>query len=295
MSPFRSSMLVLGALAVRALALDPSQPISSYMRTRFAKEDGLPSGSLDVILQTRNGFLWVGTDGGLVRFDGTHFATIELSPQTPTEGPWSALAEGREGDLWAGTDRGLLRIPSAALDQFGPLPSISYELGKKAAITALHVSSDGTVWAGTDDGLYRLDGEAFSTVLSNRSISRIEEASNGHLLIVTSKGFVEWDGALVVEHPGLAARLGIPDNKIYHVMEDRAGVRWYCTSAGVAREIHGSIERIQPYGIHVSPEAYRAYEDHEGNVWLNLAGGPFRATATGLDPVPREHARYIYA
>ena len=295
MCPFRVRMLVLGALAVRALALDPSQPVNSYMHTRFAKEDGLPSGSLNVILQTRNGFLWVGTDGGLVRFDGTHFATIEFSSQTPMEGPWSALAEGREGDLWAGTSRGLLRIPSAALDQFGPLPSTSYDVGKKAAvITVLRVSGDGTVWAGTDNGLFRFDGRAFSTVISNRSISRIEEASNGHLLIVTSAGFVEWDGERVVEHPGLAARLGIPENKIYHVMEDQAGGRWYCTAAGVAREIHGAIERVQPYGMHVSAEAYRAYEDREGNVWLNLAGGLYRATATGLEPLP-EHARYIYA
>src|SRR5277367_6926359 len=133
---FCASMLLLGAFAVRALALDPSQPISSYMRTRFAKEDGLLSGSINVILQTRNGFLWVATAAGLIRFDGTHFATIEFSPQTPTEGPWSALGEGLEGDLWAGTGTGLLRIPSAALDQFGPLPSISYQVGKAAAITA---------------------------------------------------------------------------------------------------------------------------------------------------------------
>jgi signal transduction histidine kinase/ligand-binding sensor domain-containing protein len=252
---------------------------------------------VNVILQTRNGFLWVGTDGGLARFDGRIFTTIELSPQIPTEGLSRALAEGPDGDLWAGTNTGVLRIPSAALDQFGRLPSTVYHPGSGAsdAINTLHFTRDGVLWAGTDGGLYRLDHGTFSTVLPNVSVSRIEEASDGHLLIVSSAGFVEWDGARIVEHPDLAARLGIPANKIYHVMEDHTGARWFCSVAGVARETRGSTERLQPYGIHVALEAYRAYEDPQGNVWLNLAGWLYRATSRGYEAVSDVHARYIYA
>jgi signal transduction histidine kinase/ligand-binding sensor domain-containing protein len=293
----RASMLLLSAFAGHVLALDPAQPVGSYMRTRFTTEDGLPSSVVNVILQTRNGFLWVGTGDGLARFDGTHFTTIEFSPQTPTEGLSRALAEGPDGDLWAGTNAGVLRIPRAALDQFGRLPASVYHLGSRAsdAINALHFSRDGVLWAGTDGGLYRLERGAFSNVLPNVSVSRVEEASSGHLLIVTSEGFVEWDGARKVEHPDLAARLGVPADKIFHVMEDHSGARWLCTAAGVARENHGAIERLQPYGIRVSLEAYRAYEDAQGNVWLTLAGGLFRAIAGGYEPVPDVHARYIYA
>jgi ligand-binding sensor domain-containing protein len=190
MSPFRASMLLLGALAVRALALDPWQPVGSYSRTRFTKEDGLPSSTVNVVLQTRNGFLWVGTNGGLARFDGTHFTTIEFSPQTPTDGLSRALAEGPDGDLWVGTNTGVLRIPSAALDQFGRLPSTVYHPGSGAsdAINVLHVGRDGVLWAGTEGGVYRLERGAFSTVLQNVSVSRIEEASSDHLLIITSEG-----------------------------------------------------------------------------------------------------------
>jgi signal transduction histidine kinase/ligand-binding sensor domain-containing protein len=297
----RACVLLLGAFAGQALALDPAQPLSSYLRTRFTKEDGLPSGLVNVILQTRNGFLWVGTDGGLARFDGTHFTIIEFSPQTPTEGLSRALAEGPDGDLWAGTNAGVLRIPAAALDQFGRLPAAFYQPGSGAGdtINALRFTPDGILWAGTDAGLYRLDPRgnhpAFSAVLPNVSVFRIEEASSGHLLIITSEGFVEWDGARIVTHPDLSARLGIPANKIYHVMEDRTGTRWFSTMAGVARDHHGSIERLQPYGIHGALESYRAYEDHEGNVWLNLAGDLYRATAGGYEPVPGLQARYIYA
>src|SRR5580700_7433780 len=125
----RASVLLLGALAGQALALDPAEPVSSYLRTNFTTQDGLPSSVVNVIMQTRNGFLWVGTGDGLARFDGTHFTTIEFSPQTPTEGLSRALAEGPDGDLWAGTNRGVLRIPSAALDQFGRLPARVYHAG----------------------------------------------------------------------------------------------------------------------------------------------------------------------
>ena len=295
-SVLRASILLFGALGSQALALDPAQPVNSYLRTRFAKEDGLPSSVVNVILQTRNGFLWVGTNGGLARFDGTHFTTIEFSLQTQTDGLSRALAEGADGDLWVGTNTGVLRIPSAALNQFGRLPSTVYHPGSGAsdAINVLHVGRDGVLWAGTEGGVYRLERGAFSAVLQNVSVSRIEEASSGHLLIITSEGFVEWDGARLVKHPDLPARLDIPTNKIFHVMEDHTGARWLCTAGGVARETRGSIERLQPYGIHVALEAYRAYEDPQGNVWLILAERLFRATATGYEPVQDIRARYVY-
>src|SRR5260370_32239795 len=261
-SVLRASILLFGVLDRRAMAPDPSQPGSSYLRTRFAKEDGLPSTVVNVILQTRNGFLWVGTNGGLARFDGTHFTTIEFSPQTPTDGLSRALAEGPDGDVWVGTNMGVLRIPSAALDQFGRLPSTVYHPGSGAsdAINVLHVGRDGVLWAGTDGGVYRLERGAFSTVLQNVSVSRIEEASSGHLLIITSEGFVEWDGARFVKHPDLPARLDIPTNKIFHVMEDHTGARWLCTAGGVTPQTPCTIEPLQPSRIPVNPYPHPAYQ-----------------------------------
>jgi ligand-binding sensor domain-containing protein len=124
MAVLRASLLLLSFVAGQLLALDPSQSVSTYLRTRFTKEDGLPSGAVNVILQTQDGFLWIGTDNGVVRFDGTNFTTIEFSPQTPTEGLSRAMAEGLDGDLWAGTNKGVLRIPKASLAQFGPLAAM---------------------------------------------------------------------------------------------------------------------------------------------------------------------------
>ncbi len=145
---------------------------------------------VNVILQTRNGFLWVGTGAALDRFDGRHFTTIEFSPQMQTEGLSQCFGRrARWRSVGGHKLTGVLRIPRAALDQFGRLPAKVYHAGAGPAdsITALQFSGDGVLWAGTDRGLYRLERGAFSTVLPDVSVSRIEKASNGRLLIVTSR------------------------------------------------------------------------------------------------------------
>src|SRR6266576_1912844 len=92
-----------------------------------------------------------------------------------------------------------------------------------------------------------LDGK-FSTIIPELWTSRIEEASNGNLLVITSKGFVEWDGKQIIRHPNLPARLDVVQHGIFQVLEDHTGTIWYGTTAGVARERGGSIERLKPRG-----------------------------------------------
>src|SRR5258706_11726638 len=113
-----------------AHAVDPNQPATSYIRTTFTVEDGLSSNVVNTIVQTRNGFLWIGTDAGLDRFNGKHFTpTYFRGPRTTPQGIVSALAEGPDGDLWVGTRNGLVRIASAALDHFDRSLSIFYHPG----------------------------------------------------------------------------------------------------------------------------------------------------------------------
>ena len=73
--PIRLCFLLLLLLLARDVrALDPSQPVDSYIRTRFTDEDGLPANVVDDIVQSQDGFLWVIINGNyLTRFDGRHF------------------------------------------------------------------------------------------------------------------------------------------------------------------------------------------------------------------------------
>src|SRR5882724_2351814 len=113
-------LLIFLAVATQiVLAVDPNRPTNSYIRTSFTVEDGLSSNVVNAIVQTRNGFLWIGTDAGLNRFDGRHFTPIYfLGPGSSPQGIVSSLAEGLDGDLWIGTSAGLVRIARPALDRF---------------------------------------------------------------------------------------------------------------------------------------------------------------------------------
>jgi signal transduction histidine kinase/ligand-binding sensor domain-containing protein len=285
-----AALLFVAAVPNLSFALDPSQPFSSYLQTHFTREDGLPSGIVDDIVQSRDGFLWLIVNGQyLARFDGQHFTGFDEPPTV------RALAVAPNGDLWLGTSDHLKRIPAAALNQFGRLPGVSYYPGPggSSKIVCLHVSRDGALWVGTTAGLYRFADGSFSPIMRELAIHRIEEASNSHILAITSTGFIEWDGSHAVEHPQIAAELEVKPEEVFQVLEDSHGVTWFCTSKGVARRIGKSIEKLRPY----SPEGHgatRAYEDPQGNVWFLKVDGLYRATASGLElAFPSQNLRWI--
>src|SRR5882724_10019683 len=94
--------LILLAVATQCvLAVDPNRPTTSYIRSSFTVEDGLSSNVVNAIVQTGNGFLWIGTDAGLDRFNGRHFTPIYFrGTESTPQGTISSLAEGPDGDLW---------------------------------------------------------------------------------------------------------------------------------------------------------------------------------------------------
>jgi PAS domain S-box-containing protein len=292
------------ACCVSAHALDPNQPATSYLRTIFTVEDGLRSNVVNAIVQTRNGFLWIGTDAGLDRFDGRHFTPIYFrGPSSTPQGTVSALAEGLDGDLWIGTGAGLVRIARPALDRFDRSLSVFYHpgAGMSDEITRLHCTRDGVLWVGTSAGLYRFAGNRFETVIPLDYISRIEESADGHLLIISSKGFIELDGTRVVSHPGLSDQLGVdlgaggPSGiQVFHVFQDRSGVLWFCTAKGLARRVNGSIERFQPYGGK-GQSFQRVYEDPQGNLLAYSLDGVFRVAGTKLELLAAKMIRCISA
>ena len=278
--------VVIMIVACRALALDPSQPASSYIRKVFTIEDGLPANEVHDILQTQNGFLWVGTDAGLARFDGERFTPINIGRGVAQQISVRSLLTTPEGDLWAGTDAGLVLIPRAALDHFDRALVTMYHVraGQSDQILCIHLSRAGTLWVGTSGGLYRFDRGNFVSIIPHEMISRIEDSPDGHLLIITGHGFVKWDGARIIAHPEIAQQLGVSTNSVFHVFEDHEGVTWYCTSKGVARSVGGRITRIEPYGV-THGAAWRVYEDPQGSIWVLTHLGLFRASATGLEPL----------
>ena len=199
-------LCLLVVIAGRGFAEDSSHIDSNYVRTDFTIEDGLPHNTIDAIIQTDNGLLWVGTGSGLASFDGRSFISVRLQiPGAPPPGAINALAVGPNGDLWVGSDAGIVRIPKAELNDPYIAVSSAYRLGKEQSdeIDSLFCACDGTIWAGTNHGLYRFDGKQFDTAISSVYVSRISQAIDGRLLLINGEGLLEYDGTHVTQHSGL--------------------------------------------------------------------------------------------
>src|ERR1700730_15576541 len=126
----RRAVLLVGLLigfGGRARAIDLPES-AGYVRKNFTVEDGLLSNNVNALLQTRDGFLWIGTQDGLLRFDGRHFTPIQFLPQASPI-LVSALAEAPDGALWVGTRAGLARIPSPGSSELGRTVSSIYHSG----------------------------------------------------------------------------------------------------------------------------------------------------------------------
>src|SRR5580658_6517752 len=143
-------------LAVRLDAVSRRDLPDGYTRRVWQTQDGLPENTVQAFAQTPDNYLWIGTGGGLVRFDGAAFVVYSRD-NTPAirDDSIFCLTTGRDGTLWAGTDgAGLLRYDHGTFRSYRTAQGLTNEF-----VRAVFESRDGTLWVGTDDGLFRLDGE----------------------------------------------------------------------------------------------------------------------------------------
>ena len=147
-----------GALA----ALDPSRRLTQYAHDAWTIDQGLPQGSVMALAEGAAGELWVGTQEGLVRFDGHRFESFEEIAGEPLPGPHVlALVVDRSGALWIGTDAGLVRWRPGA-----PVARWTEREGLPAnAVYSVAAGARGELWVGTQSGLARVRGERAETVV----------------------------------------------------------------------------------------------------------------------------------
>jgi ligand-binding sensor domain-containing protein/signal transduction histidine kinase len=129
-----------------------TSPELEYSCLNWGKEQGLPDNEVRALLQTRDGYLWVGTRTGLARFDGVRFTRIQDTALGGLENTHSiCLAEDQEGAVLVGTDDGLHRWTKGTTTRFHFGPGAS-------CVTALFLDSQGRVWVGNWKGTHRFQG-----------------------------------------------------------------------------------------------------------------------------------------
>lgn len=170
-----------------AFAWDSSSPLAGRAHHIWRSEDGLLQDTAGALLESRDGFLWIGTEGGLVRFDGATFDHYSRS-NVPgfTHNEIRCLAEGTDGAIWIGTSEpGLYRFQGGGIRAFGPSDGLP-----DRPIRRLLRDRGGTLWAAPTEGpLLRFDGTRFQVLpseIAHLSIRALAEDREGGLWIGTA-------------------------------------------------------------------------------------------------------------
>ncbi|MEJ1931600.1 two-component regulator propeller domain-containing protein, partial [Nostoc sp. NIES-2111] len=142
---------MLLALALEGWALQPGRKIWHYGYAQWQDRDGLPQNTVQAIAQSTDGYIWLGTEAGLVRFNGRAFRTYTQAntPEMRSDSVLSLLARP-DGGLWVGTRSGLI------LRRGEKSRSISKGMGSHEGIRALAQDEAGNLWVGTNRGVTRV-------------------------------------------------------------------------------------------------------------------------------------------
>jgi ligand-binding sensor domain-containing protein len=266
------------AATVALLALIGSGPLDavdpSWAIKQWTTAHGLPQSSVTALAQTPDGFLWVGTSGGLVRFDGTRFLLVRVAGAEGSETlQVSALAADSSGTVWVGTENsGAYRLESGVLRRI-PSPSAV----ETAAVQTITASTGGTVWFGCREHVLAVvRAGSLETVPGPAEIARASVTSivpEGPQEVVVAaepaglfRGTVKGMERLTTDPRSLSAVGG--------VVADAHGIVWASSDGGIFR-LEG--KRVEPLaGVPPSFLARQVKPDDEGGFWIGAADGLHR-------------------
>jgi ligand-binding sensor domain-containing protein len=198
-------------------ALNPTLALRQYGQQLWQTDNGLPQNTVHAIRQTKDGYLWLSTDGGLVRFDGIDFTLFDKR-STPElrSNLIGALTETADGTLWAATADGLVRRDvrrsQGGLEILGVADGLP-----PGPIAGVIPAGSASLWVLTPEGVAFGSGRHFSPVrgldapLTGRDLSPIAAgAADGSLWVATARNVVQLrDGHLITTLPGSADLLAV--------------------------------------------------------------------------------------
>ncbi len=239
-------------------------------------DDGLPQNSVHAITQTREGYLWVGTREGLVRFDGVRFATLgEAAPAEIRQGWITALCPGRDGSLWVGCEGyGLARLKDGKFTRFSEAEGLLSN-----QVRCLWEGRDGALWIGSEGGLTRYEEGRFRNFtekdgLAANSVRGLCEDEQGNLRVATLRGLSRLDKEGTIRN--LNIRPGTPANALKFACKDGRGRIWTGSNEGL-NCVEG--EKVVTYGVAEGlPDRIvtGALEDRRGQLWIGTYHGVAR-------------------
>ena len=305
-------LATLLACCVSTSALDPSQDVSQYAHTAWKVRDGFATGENNAIAQTPDGYLWLGTEAGLFRFDGVRAVPWQLpQDQHLPPGKIFSLLAARDGTLWIGA-KGLASWKAGKLTEYpelaqqyifalvedhegtvwvggagvsagklcgihrGSVECYGADGGLGIGVLALYLDGKSNLWAGVKDGLWKWKPgppKFYSLPGEPDGIQALAEDTDGALL-------VGWRGGIYRFVEGKTEPYSLPGAsqqfRAHRMLRDQNGALWIGTSGGGLLHVHQGRTDVFVHSDGLSGAHIQTlFEDREKNIWV--------ATINGLD------------
>ncbi|HTS05450.1 MAG TPA: two-component regulator propeller domain-containing protein, partial [Candidatus Eisenbacteria bacterium] len=264
----RRAIIVLGMLLAwgrGAYGLDPTLDVSQYAHTAWKIRDGFAKGEILSVAQTPDGYLWVGTEYGLLRFDGVR--AVPWQPPTGEQLPNNRIASlltARDGTLWIATLKGLASWKDGKLTQY---PEVAGQV-----VSPLLEDRQGTVWIGLYDpgrvcAIRAGKIECGGAANLGRAVVALYEDRKGNLW-VSANGLWRWA-------PGLPEHYTFPRGvlEINSIIEDDSGALLLATNNGLKRLVNGTIEDHVLPGIAGQFRPNFLFRSSDGSLWVGTHQG----------------------
>jgi signal transduction histidine kinase/ligand-binding sensor domain-containing protein/CheY-like chemotaxis protein len=253
------------AIALLASALaTPAYAERQTFRT-VSVEEGLSQLVVDAMTFDTDGYLWIGTQAGLNRFDGQLVASLG-SAEGLRHNHVTTLAADPRGGLWVGTDEGLQHLHDETFTD------VALDTAPAVAVRTLHVGPDGRIWVADERGLYVGDGRTFTRItgIEGADVMRVLVDRQGTAWVASLTGLWRVVDHAVVRVEGAPAML-----RTEYVTEDGSGRLWVATVDGVhVREHERWVPELTAQLNQASPgQKFLLYFDRRGELWLGDAGG----------------------
>jgi signal transduction histidine kinase/ligand-binding sensor domain-containing protein len=290
--------------APAASGLNPEHRLTQYVHRIWQTQPGLPQTAIFAVSQTRDGYLWLGTESGVVRFDGVRFTPVpELEGAQLDDIRARAFVEDARGRVWiVSSTLGLVRMDGQHVKVFTPKDGLP-----RGETSCAFTAQTGEVWICTSSGMARFEGDRLQTYgqgLRGRPLagcqtpdSMIWIAGDGWVASSNGSQFTSFplrsippgagvrslvcrdDGVWVGTMRGLihfsggkerrfTNENGLPDAGIMSLAKGSRGELWIGTRNGLSRYVNGAFESFT-YGDGLSQkDVYSIYEDREGSLWV---------------------------
>ncbi|MEO5923016.1 MAG: two-component regulator propeller domain-containing protein [Bryobacteraceae bacterium] len=310
----RITAWVMLAGAQTLLALDPDKAFTQYSRAQWTQAQGLPQDSVRAIMQTPDGYLWLGTSEGLVRFDGYDFVTYTKRDGHLPSNSVITLALGQAGKLLIGTSEGLAAyengkfrsypaaegLPSRSITSVveqsnGDLWTVSAgtlchivngkphriseaQLGPVQSPRVVYEDGEQQLWVAGVGGVVKLEGKAFVPVLGPEQLGETVInrilKNRDGLWMAGGKGLVRFQPGKPIQRYTTAD--GLPNDLVLELMEDHTKTLWVGTYNGFSRLRDGRFEGPSAQSLEDRGLVWSLYEDREGNLWVGAQNALMR-------------------